>query len=69
MTMKEKTAAPALLGSGNEEERQQRVSDELWENCKGQCGADPWCRECMREKERLHKERLNRERRSDDKKE
>jgi hypothetical protein len=43
------------------------VLDDHWENCKGQCGADPWCRECMREKERLHEERLNRQGRSDDK--
>jgi hypothetical protein len=45
------------------------VLDDDWEYCKGQCGADPWCRECMREKERLHEERLNRQGRSDDKKE
>jgi hypothetical protein len=41
--------------------------DEAWENCKGQCGADPWCQVCMKEKERLHEEALNRKRQSDDK--
>jgi hypothetical protein len=43
------------------------VTDDLWENCKGQCGTTPWCRDCMREKEKLLEEKLNRERRSDDK--
>jgi hypothetical protein len=43
------------------------VTDDLWENCKGQCGTTPWCRDCMLEKEKLLEERLNRERRSDDK--
>jgi hypothetical protein len=42
--------------------------EEAWENCRGQCGADPWCQMCMREKERLHEEWLNREGRTDDKK-
>ena len=45
MTMKEKTADPALRDQKTGEEKQ-RVPDELWENCKGQCGAHPWCREC-----------------------
>lgn len=66
MTIEEKTVDPALRDQKTGEEKQ-RVPDELWENCKGQCGADPWCRECMREKERLHEERLNRQGRSDDK--
>lgn len=41
--------------------------DEAWENCKGQCGADPWCQVCLREKQRLHEEELNRQRQADDK--
>jgi len=65
--MKEKTPEPALPEQKANEERERRL-DEIWENCKGQCGADPWCMECMREKERLHEERLNRQGRSDDKK-
>jgi len=41
--------------------------EEAWEFCKGQCGADPWCRACMKEKERLHEESLNRRAQADDK--
>jgi len=52
--MTEETAAPALPEQETSEERKRRL-DEIWENCTGQCGADPWCRECMREKERLQK--------------
>ena len=65
MTMKEETEGPALPDRETGEERTRRL-DEIWENCTGQCGADPWCSECMREKERLHKEWLNREGRTDD---
>ena len=68
MTMKEETAAPALPEQETSEERKRRL-DEIWENCTGQCGADPWCRDCMREKKRLHEEWLNREGQTDDKKE
>ena len=67
MTIEEKTADPARLKQKATEEKQQGA-DEPWENCKGQCGNTPWCRECIREKERLHEERLNRQGRSDDKK-
>ncbi len=66
MTIEEKTADPALPEPRATKEKQQGA-DEPWENCKGQCGTTPWCRECMREKERLHEERLNRQGRSDDK--
>jgi hypothetical protein len=66
--MKEKTAEPALPEQTTNEERKRRL-DEIWENCKGQCGADPWCMECMREKKRLHEEKLNRQGRYVDKKE
>ena len=55
---------------GPEAERQKAGAwtlDEAWESCTGQCGADPWCRVCMKEKERLHEEELNRRRRADDK--
>lgn len=41
--------------------------EEAWELCKGKCGADPWCRVCMKEKERLHEESLNRRAQADDK--
>lgn len=41
--------------------------DEAWENCTGQCGADPWCQVCLKEKIRRHEEALNRQRQSDDK--
>jgi len=68
MTMKEKTAAPALHDQITGEKKL-RVPDELWENCKGQCGTTPWCRDCQLEKDKLHEEQLNREGRSDDKKE
>jgi len=66
--MKEKTAEPALPEQTTNEERKRRL-DEIWENCTGQCGADTWCRECMREKKRLHEEGLNRQGPSDDKEE
>ncbi len=68
MTIEEKAADPALPEHQATEEKPPGA-DESWENCKGQCGADPWCRECIREKERLHEEWLNRQRRSDDKEE
>jgi len=68
MVMKEKTADPALPEQNPSGEKQQEP-DEVWENCKGQCGYTPWCRECMLEKEKLQKEWLNREVRPDDKKE
>jgi hypothetical protein len=68
MTIEEKTADPALPDQKTGEEKQ-RVPDELWENCRGQCGFTPWCRECQLEKEKLHQEWLNRQGRSDDKKE
>ncbi len=35
------------------------VPDENGEICTGQCGYQPFCRDCMKEKERLEKERLN----------
>ncbi len=41
--------------------------EEAWENCKGQCGSEPWCQVCMKEKERRHEEELNRKRQADDK--
>jgi len=53
-------------------ERKQAVSwtlEEAWDNCTGQCGADPWCSVCMREKERLHEEELNRRSQAVDNKE
>ncbi len=68
MTLQEKTEEPTLRDQKTGEENQQ-VPDELWENCKGQCGTTPWCRDCQLEKEKLHEERLNRQGRSDDKKE
>jgi len=66
--MKEQTAETAIRDQKNAEETL-RVPDEPWENCKGQCGTTPWCKECQLEKEKLHEERLNRQGRSDDKKE
>jgi hypothetical protein len=63
MIMKEKTAQSPV----SEQEENAMVTDDLWENCKGQCGTTHWCRDCMREKEKLLEEKLNRERRSDDK--
>ena len=68
MTLNEKTEKAALrdVKTGKEE---QRAADEVWENCKGQCGFTPWCRDCQLEKEKLHKEWLNRQGRSDDKEE
>jgi len=45
---------------------QPAVPDEIWENCKGQCGYTPWCRDCMLQKGKLLEEKLNREGRSDD---
>jgi len=65
--MNEETEGPTLLEKETSEKRKRRL-DEIWENCTGQCGADPWCSECMREKERLQKEWLNREGRTDDNK-
>lgn len=66
--MEEKTAntAPREV---NTTEAKLSIPDELWENCKGQCGTTPWCRDCKLEKEKLLEEKLNREGRSDDKKE
>lgn len=58
--------------SGQGSERQKTAPwtlEEAWENCKGQCGTDPWCQVCMKEKERLHEEELNRKRQADDKEE
>ena len=58
------------LSAGKREERAQAPSwtlEEAWENCTGQCGADPWCRVCLKEKNRLHEEELNRKARTDDK--
>jgi len=66
MIMKEKKEQPLAQEQQSARETLS-VLDDDWENCKGQCGADPWCRECVREKERLHEERLNRQGRSDDK--
>jgi hypothetical protein len=66
--MKEKTAAPALPEKKTTEKERQGP-DEIWENCRGQCGTDIWCRECMLEKDRLHEEWLNRARQTDDKEE
>jgi hypothetical protein len=66
MIMKEKKEQP-LAQEQQPARETPSVLDDDWENCKGQCGSDPWCRECMREKERLHEERLNRQGRSDDK--
>jgi hypothetical protein len=66
--MKEQTEDPAILDQKKAEETL-HVPDETWENCKGQCGNTPWCRDCQLEKEKLHEERLNRQGRSDDKKE
>jgi len=45
------------------------VPDEPWENCKGQCGCTPWCRDCLLQKKKKHEEKLNREGLSDDNKE
>jgi hypothetical protein len=50
-------------------EQKPSVPDDLWENCKGQCGYTPWCRDCLLQKGKLVEERLNREGRSDDNKE
>jgi hypothetical protein len=50
-------------------EQEPPVPEESWENCKGQCGYTPWCRDCLLQKEKLVEERLNREGRSDDNKE
>lgn len=69
MTMEEKTVDPARTEQKTTEEKQPVQDDELWENCKGQCGFSPWCRDCLLQKEKLHEERLNQQRRSDDKKE
>ena len=68
MTLEEKTADTALPEQETMEDKQ-RVPDELWENCKGQCGCNPWCRDCLLQKEKLHEERLNQQGRSDDNKE
>jgi len=68
MTIEEKTAEPALPEKKTKEGKR-RGADEIWEYCKGQCGADPWCMECMRNREKLQEEWLNRQGRSDDKKE
>jgi hypothetical protein len=64
--MKEKTSNPTLREQKTMEGKQ-LMPDELWENCKGQCGTTPWCRDCMLEKKKLLEEKLNREGRSDDK--
>jgi len=66
MTLNEKAANPALREQKTTEGKQP-MPDEPWENCKGQCGTTPWCRDCMLEKEKLLQEKLNREGRSDDK--
>jgi hypothetical protein len=68
MTLEEETEESTLRDQKTGEENQE-VPDELWENCKGQCGTTPWCRDCQLEKEKMHEERLNRQGRSDDKKE
>lgn len=68
MTMKENMVDPALPEKKTTGERQQGP-DEIWEYCTGQCGADPWCSKCMRDRERLQEEWLNREGQTDDKKE
>jgi hypothetical protein len=31
--------------------------EEAWENCTGQCGADPWCQVCLQDKKRRNEER------------
>jgi hypothetical protein len=68
MTLEEETEESTLRDQKTGEENQE-VPDELWENCKGQCGTTPWCRDCQLEKEKMHEEMLNRQGRSDDKKE
>lgn len=64
--MTDETKHSALPGP----ERRRSASwtlEEAWENCKGQCGADPWCQVCLKEKKRLHEEELNRKAQTDDK--
>jgi hypothetical protein len=64
--MKDEMKQPPATGRGQADASVWTL-EEAWENCTGQCGADPWCGVCLREKERLHKEGLNRERESVDK--
>jgi hypothetical protein len=66
MTRKEKVENPAIRDQKTAEAKRP-IPDEVWENCKGQCGTTPWCRDCMLEKEKLLEEELNRKGRSDDK--
>ncbi len=67
MIMKEK--ADPMLPDERSETGKPDVPDDLWENCKGQCGYTPWCKDCRLQKEKLLEERLNHEDRSDDNKE
>jgi hypothetical protein len=66
MITKEKKGQP-LVQEQESAEKIPSLTDDLWENCKGQCGTTPWCRDCMLEKKKLLEETLNREGRSDDK--
>jgi hypothetical protein len=66
MIMKEKKEQ-TLVEEQKSAEENPSVPDDLWDNCKGQCGYTHWCRDCLLEKEKLLEERLNREGRSDDK--
>jgi len=68
MTMKENTANPGLP-QRDPTDAKPLMQDDIWENCKGQCGFTPWCRECILVKEKLLVEKLNRQGRSDDKEE
>jgi hypothetical protein len=66
--MRKKTIHPMLPEQRSAAEKQ-TVPDDIQENCKGQCGYTPWCRDCMMQKQKILEERLNREGRSDDNKE
>lgn len=67
MIMKEKILDSMIPDQGLATE-EATLPDEFWENCKGQCGYTPWCKDCLLQKEQLQKESLNREGCSDDKK-
>jgi len=38
-------------------EKEMNDSMDDWENCKGQCGHAPFCRQCMQERDRLIREK------------
>jgi hypothetical protein len=68
MNVKENTV-DAVLSQKDTTGAKRPVQDDLWENCKGQCGFTPWCRECTLVREKLLEEKLNRKGRPDDKEE